>query len=79
MSVDTPSENLGVAEEFEDSIKTALNSNENQNEGHSDTDVKMDCPGKMSNKRKQIQRHHSMLSQDVKRGEFSQTHPSRQF
>ena len=44
MSVDTFSEVLGIAEEFEDSIKKALDSNENQDEGHSDTDEEVDCP-----------------------------------
>ena len=32
---------LMVAEEYEDSIKTVLDSNENQDEGHSDTDEEM--------------------------------------
>ena len=44
MSVDTYSEVLRIAEEFEDSIKKALDSNENQDKGHSDTDEEVDCP-----------------------------------
>ena len=50
MSVDTHSEDLRVAEEFEDSIKKASDSNENQDEGHSNTDEEVNCPANTEQK-----------------------------